>query len=77
MKPVAEGTSKGVSQRSLVRRREELEPVCRELLKSFSQPVLVETYLPGREFTVGIVGTGRSAEVLGVMEIRLHGDADR
>jgi D-alanine-D-alanine ligase len=39
------------------------------LLESFRQPVLVETYLPGREFTVGIVGTGPRARALGVMEI--------
>ncbi|MFO7675150.1 MAG: D-alanine--D-alanine ligase [bacterium] len=32
-------------------------------------PVLVETFLPGREFTVGITGTGPSARVLGVMEV--------
>ena len=35
------------------------------------QPVLVETYLPGREFTVGILGTGESARALGVLEIEL------
>jgi len=36
----------------------------------FDQPVLVETFLAGREFTVGITGTGAEAEVLGVSEIR-------
>ena len=34
-----------------------------------NDPVLVEEYLPGREFTVGIVGTGDEARVLGVVEI--------
>jgi D-alanine-D-alanine ligase len=38
--------------------------------------VLVETYLPGREFTVGIVGTGRNARVLGVLELALNAGAD-
>jgi D-alanine-D-alanine ligase len=42
----------------------------------FRQPVLVETYLPGREFTVGILGTGPAAAVLAVMEIRLKGVAE-
>jgi D-alanine-D-alanine ligase len=42
-----------------------------ELLQKFKQPVLVETYLSGREFTVGIVGTGAEAEVVGVMEVHL------
>ena len=36
-----------------------------ELLERFHQPVLVETFLPGREFTVGIVGTGVEAEASG------------
>jgi D-alanine-D-alanine ligase len=40
-----------------------------ELLARFRQPVLVETYLPGREFTVGITGTGDDASVLGVLDI--------
>lgn len=56
VKPIAEGSSKGVSQRSKVTRREELRGRCAELIAAFGQPVLVETYLPGREITVGIVG---------------------
>ena len=47
----------------------ELHEVCARLLREFSQPVLVETYLSGREFTAGVVGTGRSARVVGVMEV--------
>jgi D-alanine-D-alanine ligase len=39
------------------------------LLQQFSQPVLVEEFLPGRQFTVGITGTGADACVLGVLEI--------
>jgi D-alanine-D-alanine ligase len=48
--------------------------VCRYVLETFNQPALVEVYLPGREFTVGILGTGRAAKVLGVMEVILVGD---
>jgi D-alanine-D-alanine ligase len=43
--------------------------VAQHLLVKFQQPVLVESFLPGREFTVGIVGTGEEATVLGVSEI--------
>jgi D-alanine-D-alanine ligase len=43
--------------------------VARDLLARFRQPVLVEEFLPGREFTVGITGTGETASVLGVIEI--------
>lgn len=69
-KPVAEGTSKGISDRSLVHTRQELAQVCSRLLSKFRQPVLVEEYLPGREFTVGILGTGPQARTLGAMEVR-------
>ncbi|MDE2462641.1 MAG: D-alanine--D-alanine ligase, partial [Alphaproteobacteria bacterium] len=69
-KPVAEGSGKGVDARSLVRNKGELADTVRDLFRRFQQPVLVETYLSGREFTVGITGTGASAEVLGVTEIR-------
>jgi D-alanine-D-alanine ligase len=69
VKPVAEGTGKGISDLSLVNGDNELEPACRRLLEDYRQPVLVETYLPGREFTVGIIGTGEVAEIVGVMEV--------
>ena len=46
------------------------------LLANFRQPVLVETYLSGREFTVGILGTGDDARVLGTLEIVLLSDAE-
>jgi D-alanine-D-alanine ligase len=69
LKPVAEGSGKGVNARSKVTTQAELKSVATELLARFRQPVLVEAYLPGREFTVGIVGTGDEARALGVMEI--------
>ncbi|MGA7674078.1 MAG: hypothetical protein WCA78_03425 [Rhizomicrobium sp.] len=69
LKPVAEGSGKGVGARSKVDDAAALRAVAADLLVRFSQPVLVETFLPGREFTVGILGTGEDAEVLGVSEI--------
>ena len=69
VKPVAEGSGKGVGARSRVESREELNSVAKDLLERFRQPVLVEEFLPGREFTIGIIGTGANAEVLGVAEI--------
>ena len=73
-KPVAEGTSKGIGEHSLVRARDDLVEVCSRLLTRFAQPVLVERYLPGREFTVGIVGTGEDARAAGVLEFSLRHD---
>ena len=69
LKPVAEGSGKGIGRQSKVDDAAALHRVAAELLQRFAQPVLVETFLPGREFTVGIVGTGAEAEVLGVTEI--------
>ncbi len=70
LKPVAEGSGKGVNGKSRVTNLNELTCVATGLLERFQQPVLAETFLPGREFTVGIIGTGDAAEVLGVSEIR-------
>lgn len=76
VKPVAEGSSKGISARSLVRSRKELREICAHVLSTYRQPALVETYLPGREFTVGLLGSGRAARVLGVMEVLSTEDGD-
>ncbi|HEY5337768.1 MAG TPA: hypothetical protein VIJ85_06170 [Rhizomicrobium sp.] len=70
LKPVAEGSGKGVNAKSKVTDRKALSAVAKELLRRFNQPVLVETFLSGREFTVGITGTGEDARVLGVTEIK-------
>lgn len=77
VKPLSEGTGKGISEKSIVRDAGELDVRCRSLLEAFSQPVLVETYLSGREFTVGIVGTGRKARILAVMEVILRENAEK
>ena len=68
-KPAAEGSSKGIDGRNRISSRDELRETCAALLKTFRQPVLVERYLPGREMTVGIVGNGDEARVVGVMEV--------
>lgn len=75
-KPIAEGTGKGVSPASFISTTAELHDVCESLLARFRQPVLVETWLSGREFTVGILGTGIDAQVLGTLEIVLLADAE-
>jgi D-alanine-D-alanine ligase len=70
-KPLAEGTGKGISPRSRIGSPAELRAVCEELLQAHRQPVLVEQYLPGREFTTAIVGTGAEARAIGTMEVIL------
>jgi D-alanine-D-alanine ligase len=75
-KPVAEGSSKGVTGKSLVTSRAALVEVCSELLERYRQPVIVEEYLSGREFTVGVLGTGVTARALGTLEVVLLEGAD-
>ncbi|MBN1356511.1 D-alanine--D-alanine ligase [bacterium] len=77
VKPVAEGTSKGINADSKITSPETLERICRKLLTEYEQPVLVETFLPGREFTVGITGTGRDAMAVGIMEVVLLSKAEQ
>lgn len=76
-KPAGEGTGKGITAASRIANRAGLEKVCRDLLERFRQPVLVETYLPGREFTVGMIGAGSTARVLHVMEVLLNDKAEQ
>jgi D-alanine-D-alanine ligase len=75
-KPLAEGTGKGIDAASKVTDLASVQNVCRRLLERFRQPVLIEHFLPGREFTVGIFGTGEEAEVLGTVEISLRTAAE-
>jgi D-alanine-D-alanine ligase len=74
-KPIAEGTGKGVDGMSRVDNAQDLRETCTRLLTRFNQPVLVEAYLPGREFTTAILGTGQAARVIGTMEVRIHKNA--
>ena len=69
VKPVSEGTGKGITEKSLVNSSEELKDMVRWVLKEFKQPALVEEYLSGREFTDGVVGSGDEAEAVGGMEV--------
>jgi D-alanine-D-alanine ligase len=76
VKPVAGGSSVGVSASSFANDPRSLASTCRDLIARYRQPALVEVFLPGRELTVGIVGTGPRARVLGVMEVLFTPDAE-
>src|SRR5262249_11273643 len=76
VKPLAEGTGKGCEAASLVKAPDELAAAAKRVIERYKQPALVEHYLPGREFTVGIVGNGDDARVLGVCEILLRDNAE-
>jgi D-alanine-D-alanine ligase len=71
VKPVAEGSSKGVALRSVANDEKELREVVKEMIARYAQPALVEEFLPGREFTVGLLGE-KKLKVLPIMEICFH-----
>lgn len=75
-KPVAEGTAKGIDGASKIRTRAELARRCRHIVDTYHQAAIVEPFLPGREFTTSVVGTGAKARVVGTLEIELRADAE-
>jgi D-alanine-D-alanine ligase len=68
VKPVAEGSSKGVVSKSVCHSEAELREVVKEMVGRYKQPALIEEYIGGREFTVGLLGE-RRPKVLPPMEI--------
>jgi D-alanine-D-alanine ligase len=69
-KPVQEGSSKGITERNYIRDGDELLAVVAGLLEAYDQPVLLEEFLPGAEFTCGVIGNGKDARVLPLVGIR-------
>ncbi len=69
VKPLHEGSSKGIFERSVVGCAAELQRQVCEVTGCYGQPALVETFLPGREFTVALMGNGPSVVVLPIVEI--------
>lgn len=76
LKPVGEGSSMGIRSRSRCTDPEQLHALVRSLHAAYRQPVLVEEFLPGEEYTVGVIGNGDGARVLGVMQIVPAGPLD-
>ena len=72
VKPNAEGSGRGIAFNSKVRNEEELRTTCCELWQSIHGSLLVETYLPGREFTAGVLGTGKNSFSVGCMEVHFN-----
>ncbi len=76
IKPVAEGSGKGIDGNSIIYTAADYTSHCLQLLEKYRQQVLVEKLLTGREFTVGITGTGQDARVVGVMEVLIRKEAE-
>jgi D-alanine-D-alanine ligase len=73
VKPLFEGSSKGIKDRNVVRTRAELESLVAEVTGAYKQPAIVERFLAGREFTVGVLGSHPGLEILPIVEIDYSG----
>ena len=71
VKPLHEGSSKGIYNSSLVHNEDDMRSEIARIIECYAQPAIVEDYLPGREFTVAILGNGGDARVLPIVEINL------
>jgi D-alanine-D-alanine ligase len=69
VKPLREGSSMGIRNNSLAGTRANLRARVREIHRAYHQPALVEEFLPGREFTVGVLGNAPAYEILPLVEI--------
>ena len=69
VKPVQEGSSKGITERNFVRTPAAFDEQVRFLLETYQQPVIAEEFLPGAEFTCGVLGNGDTARVLPIVAI--------
>jgi D-alanine-D-alanine ligase len=67
IKPLHEGSSKGITDANLCRDSRQLLAQTRFLLENYRQPVLVEEYLPGNEFTCAVLGNADEASVLPIV----------
>jgi len=69
VKPLHEGSSKGIYNSSVVKNAQELRVEAEKILVEYGQPALAEKFLTGREFTVALLGNGTSVKVLPIVEI--------
>ncbi len=72
VKPRHEGSSKGISDDSLVRDAEQLKQKAKWLIDTYKQPALAEEFISGKEFTVGIIGNN-PPEALPVVQVQIDG----
>jgi D-alanine-D-alanine ligase len=69
VKPACEGAGKGIDKYSKVSDYDSLKKKCEDVFEKFKQPVIIEKYLPGKDFTVSIIGTGSGARVIDVINL--------
>jgi D-alanine-D-alanine ligase len=68
VKPVWEGSSKGIRLNSLVRNPKQMRQVIHDLVNLYHQPIIVEEFIAGEEVTVGMVGN-KNPDIVGIMRV--------
>ncbi len=71
VKPLREGSSKGVRECNVAHSCVEMNSRIRDTTRTYNQPAIVEDFLPGREFTVAVLGNGEQTQALPIIEIKL------
>jgi D-alanine-D-alanine ligase len=56
VKPLAQGSSAGITSDSIVRDHDQLRRQTRRLIDTFGEPALVQPFLEGREFSIPMMG---------------------
>ncbi len=69
LKPSHEGSSIGINWDNVVNDEPSLRAKLEEMLETYQQPILVEKFIDGREFSVGLVGNYNGKEELAVLPI--------
>jgi D-alanine--D-alanine ligase len=73
VKPAHEGTSRGIFNDSYIENKGHLEKQVQKILVEYKQPVIIEEFIDGREFTVTIIGNKEPYEILPPVEISFEG----
>ena len=71
VKPLHEGSSKGIYNSSLVNNVKELNIEIERIKDCYKQPAIVEDFIDGKEFTVAMLGNGDDVKVLPIVEMNL------
>jgi D-alanine-D-alanine ligase len=74
VKPKLESTSMGMQ---VVDNWDDLRPAVKDQIEKYSQDILVEQFIPGREFAIGVIGNGANVETLPIVELDLKGDPNK
>ena len=69
IKPLREGSSKGITDNCLVNNEKELKTRIQAMVRDYDQPAIAEEYIACREFTVGILGN-KNPRILPIVEIK-------